>query len=252
MESPKNPKKSKNPPGIRINKFLSQCGIGSRRKCEEYITEKRVIINGRVITDFATRVSSGDKVIFDGTPLKPEKYTYIAFNKPKGVITTLNDPRNRKHVGHFLEKLPYVKPIGRLDRNTTGILLLTNDGDLHHHLTHPKFQIPKIYKITINANVPERIFAEIEKGISLDDGKIARGKVLKISGKMHKTQITLELREGHNREIRRMFETFGLVVTKLDRIKFAGIGHQNLLSGRWRHLSPSEIKKLQKMCGLLE
>ncbi len=231
----------------RLNKFLSACGVGSRRKCETFIIEGRITVNNVIVKELATKITDNDIVKFDDEVIMHEKKTYVLLNKPEGVVTTLNDPEGRKTVGEYFKKLPYIKPVGRLDMFSSGVLLLTNDGDLLYKLTHPKFQIPKVYKVTLNRKVDDSISEKIKKGVRLDDGKIAKGEVLKIMSRNGRTEVILELREGINREIRRIFEILGFRVLKLDRTKFAGLGKGNLKEGEWRHLDSSEIEYLQNL-----
>jgi len=239
--------KKKRKQGPRINKYLSLCGLASRRKCEEYIESGRVTVNGETVTDFSTYVTTDDQVKVDGQIIEPEKKTYIVFNKPADVITTLEDPQDRKNVGDFFKEQPFIKPVGRLDKDTTGVLLLTNDGDLLYRLTHPRFQIPKKYVATLNGVVDKSIGKKIAQGVELDDGDLARGQVINITRKKDRSIVTLILREGKNREIKRIFSKLEYKVVKLDRVSFATITYKNLKRGEWRHLSKKGIKLLQKM-----
>lgn len=242
MKKKKKPKNSH-----RINKYLSLCGIGSRRKCEKYIKSGQVSINGETITDFSIYVTEDDTVKVKGQIVEPEEKTYIVLNKPGGMITTLEDTHGRKMVGDLFENEPFVKPVGRLDKDTTGVLLLTNDGDLLYKLTHPKFQVPKKYVVKVKGLVNKSIKRKIAQGIELDDGDIAHGRVVKINHKSNYSIVTLLLREGKNREIRRIFDALGHKVIDLDRVSFATITYKNLSRGEWRYLSDHEVEVLKKM-----
>ena len=231
----------------RINKYLSLCGIASRRKCEKYIKDGQVSVNGETVTDFSTYIGPLDTVKLNGEIVEPEEKTYIVFNKPAGVITTLEDTHDRKIVADFFEEEPFVKPVGRLDKDSTGVLLLTNHGELLHKLTHPSYEIPKKYVVKVDGNVPRTIGHDFASGVELEDGEIGRGRVIKTTQKKGRSIVTIILREGKNREIRRMFSALGYKVIKLDRISFATITYKNLKRGEWRYLSEREIKLLKKM-----
>jgi pseudouridine synthase len=232
---------------IRLNKYLSLCGLGSRRKCDEHIEKGLVNVNGKICREMGLRVDSNDKVLFDGKPIKPEEIVYVLLNKPTGVVTTLKDPEGRPTVAQYFSDLPLIKPVGRLDFNTSGLLLLTNDGDLHYQLIHPKFQVPKLYKALIKGQVKKDIKNKIKTGIRLDDGKVARGTVKEINFFPTQTEVILELREGINREIRRIFDALNYTLLSLDRINFAGLEKGSLKPGKWRYLSPEEIKFLKNL-----
>jgi len=241
----------KNPTGIRLNRYLSQCGIASRRKCEEMIEDERVAVNGEIVTDFSTYVQEGDVVTLDGGKISPQRSNYILLNKPKGVITTLDDEQQRKHVGMLLPKNVVVKPVGRLDKNTTGVLLLTNDGELHYRLTHPKYQIPRVYQAELDKLFNEKLSSVITAGVRLNQRETARGKVLHVRHGKKRSVVTLELREGLNREIHRLFKVLGYKVLELDRISYAGIGTGPIRRGEWRYLNREEIRKLKQSCGII-
>lgn len=231
---------------IRLNKYLSLCGIASRRKCDEIIEKGLVLINGKIATEMGIQVTAQDTIVYNGKIVKPEETLYIALNKPVGVVTTLSDPEDRPTVARYFKDLPLIKPVGRLDINTSGLLIFTNDGDLHYKLTHPKFQIPKLYKVIVRGRVSDTISAQIQRGIRLEDGKVARGIIKSTQTVDHSTEILLELREGINREIRRIFEKLEYKVQSLDRIEFAGIKKEGLKPGEWRYLTGTEIEKLRK------
>ncbi|MDD5766012.1 MAG: pseudouridine synthase [Candidatus Marinimicrobia bacterium] len=246
MTNPVNPSPKEN----RLNKFLASCGIGSRRACDTLILESRVRVNGSIITDLATVVRESDSVELDGKSVRPEKPIYILLNKPAGVVTTLSDPEGRKHVGDLIGTAVKVKPVGRLDMYSTGVLILTNDGDLHFRLTHPRFQIVRTYEARIEGKVGAEIREKIHSGVELEKGKIATGRVVEIVYNLGVTVVRIDLKEGMNREIRRIFEILGYRVLSLDRIRFAGIGYGRLKPGEWRFLKPDEIQRLKEKCQL--
>ena len=225
--------------------------MGSRRKCEELILQGRISINKTPIHELHTVVLEGDEVRFDGAVIKPEEIVYIVYNKPAGVVTTLSDPENRRHIGQVFSELPFIKPVGRLDLDSTGVLLLTNDGELTYRLTHPKYQIRKSYRAQLDEKVRDDLRSLTRGGVQLDDGKLAHCKIVNVYEVDGKANVILELREGMNREVRRIFEVLGYRVRKLDRIEFAGIGYYGLPRGKWRYLTAEEVIKLRKMCGLL-
>ena len=231
---------------MRLNKYLSKCGLGSRRKCDQLIREGRVRVNHTIVTELSTLVTERDEVRCDGRMVNPEKTVYILLRKPTGIVTTLHDPQGRRHVGHLIEGLPLVKPVGRLDMNSSGVLLLTNDGDLHYRLTHPRFQVSKEYVALLDRPLDLQDIRKINAGVELDDGAVAHARVLQYTQK----RIELELREGMYREVRRLFETLGYRVMELDRIRFAGLAYAGLKAGDWRHLNPAEVLKLKQLCGL--
>ncbi len=230
----------------RINKYLSKCGLGSRRKCDQYIGDGLVEVNGNEVDNFGLKVNHEDEVRFKGKVVEPEITLYILLNKPVGMVTTLKDPEGRPTVAKYFKQLPLIKPVGRLDFNTSGVLLMTNDGELHYKLTHPKYQVPKLYKVNVKGTVPSDIKEKIRRGVRLDDGKVARGKVKQIDYLDGNSIILLELREGINREIRRIFKKMNYLINSLDRIEFAGLKKQGMSRGEWRYLSQKEVIKLKK------
>lgn len=236
--------------GIRLNRYLALCGVASRRKCESYISEGRVSINGQVVQEFATQVHEDDEVRCDDRPVRPQSHAYIVMNKPAGIITTLQDEHGRQHVGELLPQDPPLKPVGRLDRDTTGVLLMTNDGQLLYRLTHPKFEISRLYRVTLDRSVPEQTRQQISRGIRLEDGKMATGRVIDHREKGSQGIVTLELKEGLKREIKRMFKILGYRVVQLQRMEYAGISAAGLAQGEWRYLKPRELRRLKMLCGL--
>lgn len=231
---------------VRLNKFLASCGIASRRKADEIIAEGKVKVNTQIITSLGTKINSNkDKVYINNQRVKPEEnLVYIVFNKPKDCITTSKDTSNRKTVLTFIKVKERIFPIGRLDRNTTGTLLLTNDGELANKLTHPNFKIKKTYLVESKNPISGLDFEKLLKGVQLDDSKTlpCSGTLLNALG----TFFQITLKEGRNRQIRRMFEAIGNEVISLDRISFAGITHKGLKRATWRNLKAHEVRQLQK------
>lgn len=235
---------------IRLNRYLSLCGVASRRKCEQLILDERVSVNGKIVTDLFVTVSDKDVVRLDDEKVSPQKYTYIVMNKPKGLMTTLNDEKNRDHVGMLIRRNIFVKPVGRLDRNTTGVLLLTNDGELQYRLTHPKYKIVRLYQVVLDKHLTIDVMRKINTGVQLSKKEIARAKVVEFKNVKTQALVLLELQEGMNREIRRLFQVLGYKVIKLDRLKYAEITATGLKRGQWRHLSGEEVQLLKQQCGL--
>jgi 23S rRNA pseudouridine2605 synthase len=230
---------------IRLNKFIANSGIGSRREADELIQKGLISINGETITQLGTKVKPGDVVRYDDKVLKAEKPVYILLNKPKGFITTTEDPQERNTVmglvaGACKER---IYPVGRLDRNTTGILLLTNDGDLADKLTHPSYQAKKVYKVELDRPLTKNDFQQIVDGVSLEEG-VARVDDLAIISDDKKT-VGLEIHIGWNRIVRRIFESLGYNVERLDRSVYAGLDKKDLSRGQWRFLKPEEVIRLK-------
>lgn len=230
---------------IRLNKYLSMAGVASRRKADELIQKGLVEVNGKVIKELGTQILPGDKVTFKGKPLSIEKMVYILLNKPKDYITTTKDPQNRKTVMHLLEKATDEKvfPVGRLDRNTTGVLLLTNDGDLAQKLIHPSKKISKIYSVELDKPLTKNDMEKLASGVELEDGLMIADKVAYLE-ENDKRKIGVEIHSGKNKIVRRLFTTLGYNVEKLDRVSFAGLTKKNLSRGKWRFLAPKEIRML--------
>lgn len=235
---------------VRINKYLAESGIASRRKAEEFIKDGLVKVNGKVITDLAFKVKNTDRVLVDGDPIKSkEKFVYIILNKPKDIITSVSDELGRKTVLDLVKTFARVFPVGRLDRNTTGLLLLTNDGELAYRLTHPKFKIERIYTVSLDKKLLLEHAREISSGIILDDEKTQPCEIF--INPDDKSKLTIALKEGRNREVRRLFENFGYKVKQLDRKFFANLSVKGLQKGEYRHLSRKELLDLKKIVGLL-
>lgn len=233
---------------IRLNKYISNAGVCSRRDADKYIAAGMVAVNGEIVTELGIKVKPGDDVRFDGQRLNPEKKVYLLLNKPKDYVTTTDDPHSDKIVMKLVKNAceERIYPVGRLDRNTTGLLLFTNDGNLSKKLTHPSHNMKKIYQVSLNKAVSKKHIEEIAKGIDLEDGFIAADAVSFID-KEAKTEIGIEIHSGKNRIVRRIFEHFGYRVKKLDRVFFAGLTKKNLPRGKWRFLNEKEIKFLKML-----
>lgn len=236
--------------GTRINKYLADSGVGSRRAVEELITNGEVKVNRKVITDLATRIMPGDFVTVKGEPITDvRRMVYILLNKPKDVITTADDEFGRKTVIDLIKTDKRLFPVGRLDRNTTGVLLLTNDGELAHRLTHPSYEIPRVYNVTLNAPLDHIHAKQIARGVMLDDGEETQPCEIFIDP-LDGKKVIMELREGKNREVRRIFEKFGYDVRKLDRKFFATLSTRGLARGKYRVLTRRELSELRELTGL--
>jgi 23S rRNA pseudouridine2605 synthase len=230
---------------IRLNKFMANSGVGSRREADELIKMGLVTVNGVTITEMGYKVKPTDEVRYEGKKLKAEKPVYILLNKPKGFITTTSDPQERNTVMNLVAGAgkERIYPVGRLDRNTTGLLLLTNDGDLADKLTHPSFNVKKIYKVELDKPITKNDFQKIKEGVRLEEGK-AMVDDLAIVDDDSKT-LGIELHIGWNRIVRRIFESLGYEVVKLDRVVYAGLDKKDLARGQWRFLKPEEIVMLK-------
>ncbi len=229
----------------RLNKYIANSGICSRREADELITMGLVQVNGATITELGYKVHPGDEVRYEERVLKPEKNVYVLMNKPKGYITTTKDPQERNTVMDLIGKQikERLYPIGRLDRNTTGLLLFTNDGELAKRLSHPSYNVKKIYKVDIDKPLTKADFTKIQEGIRLEEG-IAKVDDLAILSP-DKKSIGIEIHVGWNRIIRRIFEALEYEVIRLDRVVFAGLDKKELPRGKWRHLKPEEIIRLK-------
>ncbi|NLO67387.1 MAG: rRNA pseudouridine synthase [Bacteroidales bacterium] len=227
---------------VRLNRYIASSGICSRRDADELISQGVVEINGKKVTEFGTQVKPGDSVKVKGKTIKNERRVYILLNKPKDTLTTMDDPEGRRTVMDLVHKATKERifPVGRLDRNTTGVLLLTNDGELAAHLTHPRYQIKKVYEIKTDAPVSEEAVKKLLEGIELEDG-ITKADSVAVPDPGFKNYLHIEIHSGKNRIIRRMFEALNIGIIKLDRISFAGLTKKNLARGRWRHLTTREV-----------
>lgn len=229
---------------VRLNRFLSMSGICSRREADELIAAGKVTVNGKVITELGTKIKQDDLVTYNGKVLKGESMVYIVMNKPKGYVTTLDDPHAEKTVMDLLKNSvkERVYPVGRLDKNSLGVLLITNDGDMTKKLTHPTYAKKKIYQVSLDKALTKADMQQIADGITLDDGEIHADSINYIN-ENHK-EIGIEIHSGRNRIIRRIFEHLGYQVRKLDRVYFAGLTKKNLKRGAWRFLTPQEVAAL--------
>ena len=232
---------------IRLNKFISNAGVCSRREADIHITAGEVTVNGEVVTELGTKVLRSDKVMFKGEDVSPEKKVYILLNKPKDYVTTSDDPQQRKTVMDLVANAcpERIYPVGRLDRNTTGVLLLTNDGDMASKLTHPKFLKKKVYHVFLDRPVAQEDIDQIKEGVELEDGEVHADAMEYANDGMDKKQVGIEIHSGRNRVVRRIFEKFGYRVLRLDRVLFAGLTKKNLRRGDWRFLTEQEVDMLR-------
>lgn len=231
---------------IRLNKYLANAGVCSRREADEFITAGAVKVNGVVVNELGTKITRADNVTFHDKPIQLESKVYVLLNKPKGFVTTTDDPENRKTVMDLVKSAcsERIYPVGRLDRGTTGVLLLTNDGDLASKLTHPKYEKRKIYHVWLDKPVTMEDMQTIADGIELEDGEVHVDAISYVA-EDDLTQIGIEIHSGKNRIVRRIFEKFGYNTLKLDRVYFAGLTKKNLSRGRWRYLTEKEVNMLR-------
>ncbi len=232
---------------VRLNKFLADAGICSRREADRLIESGVVEINGKIVTELGTKVGPDDKVRYGGESLKREKLQYVLLNKPKGFISTSDDPLDRKTVMHLVESAckERIYSVGRLDRNTTGVLLFTNDGDLAKRLTHPKHGVRKLYHVTLDKPLTKNDMLQILQGVELEDGMTKPDKIDWVEGVSAKNEVGIELHSGKNRIVRRIFEHLGYHVEKLDRVVFAGLTKKDIPRGKYRMLTEKEINMLK-------
>jgi 23S rRNA pseudouridine2605 synthase len=228
--------------GIRLNRFIANAGICSRREADEYISTGLIKVNDKLVTELGTKINETDIVKFNGEIIKTERKVYILLNKPKDYITTVDDPHASKTVLDLIKGAcrERVYPVGRLDRMSTGLLLITNDGEITKQLTHPAFNKKKIYHVQLNKSLKSRDFLKISQGIELEDGFIKPDSINYVNEE-DKTEIGIEIHSGKNRIVRRIFEHLEYTVQKLDRVYYAGLTKKNLPRGKWRFLSNSEI-----------
>ena len=231
---------------IRLNKYLANAGVCSRREADEYIQAGAVLVNGTVVTELGTKVLRSDEVKFRDQPVTMEKKVYVLLNKPKDYVTTSDDPQQRKTVIDLVKNAceERIYPVGRLDRNTTGVLLLTNDGDLASKLTHPKFLKKKVYHVYLDKPVTATDLQKIAEGIELEDGEV-HADAIEYASPTDEKQVGIEIHSGKNRIVRRIFESLGYRVVKLDRVQFAGLTKKNLRRGDWRFLTQKEVEMLR-------
>jgi 23S rRNA pseudouridine2605 synthase len=231
---------------IRLNKFLANAGVCSRREADEFITAGVVKVNGEVVTELGTKIKRGDEVMFHEQPVSIERKIYILLNKPKDCVTTSDDPQARRTVMDLLKGAcpERIYPVGRLDRNTTGVLLLTNDGDLASKLTHPQYLKKKVYQVTLDKNLTQADMNQIAEGIKLDEETEVHADAIEYADEVKHNVIGIEIHSGQNRIVRRIFESLGYKVNKLDRVLFAGLTKKGLKRGEWRFLNQQEVNFL--------
>ena len=245
-EKPQPEHESGLPTTMRLNRYIANSGVCSRREADSLIAKGLVTVNGKVVTEMGTQVKRSDDIRYEGKKLNPEAKVYILINKPKDMVTTTSDPEGRRTVLDLVEEacVERVYPVGRLDRNTTGVLLLTNDGDLSKKLTHPSYEVKKIYHVFLDKPVTKQHMEDIRKGIDLEDGSIKPDVVSYADTKDH-SQVGIEIHSGRNRIVRRIFEHLGYKVEKLDRVYFAGLTKKTISRGKWRFLTNDEVKFLK-------
>lgn len=234
---------------IRLQKYLADCGIASRRKCEEYILQGKVKVNGETVTELGTKVNDKDKIEFEGKLIKNNtEYVYILLNKPIDYVTTVKDQFNRQTVLDLVKTNKRLVPVGRLDMYTSGALILTNDGEFIYKVTHPKYEITKTYNVTVIGKITENEVEQLKDGVDIGDfvTNKAKVKILKIDEEKNISRLEITIHEGKNREIRRMCEAIGKKVLSLHRSKIGDIGVKDLQLGTWRYLKKEEIQKLFK------
>lgn len=241
------PLPSFNEDAIRLNKYLSNAGVCSRREADVLIQTGVVTVNGTVITELGYKIAPGDAVRYDGETINAETKRYVLLNKPKNFITTMDDPLGRKTVMSLVYKAckERVYPVGRLDRDTTGLLLFTNDGDLAKKLTHPRYEATKIYHVEVNKPVTSEHLEQLRQGIQLEDGQIKCDKAEYVKDGASSREVGVEIHSGKNRIVRRMFEKLGYEVVKLDRVQFASLTKKDLPRGYYRHLTEKEVAYLR-------
>ncbi|WP_408648393.1 pseudouridine synthase [Tenacibaculum retecalamus] len=234
--------------GIRLNKYISNSGICSRREADTYIEHGSVFVNGKLMTQMGYKVQPTDEVRFDGTLISIEQKRYILLNKPKNYITTMEDDRGRKTVMELVDNATKerIYPVGRLDRNTTGLLLFTNDGELAKKLTHPKHDVRKLYHASLDKKLSISDLDKLRGDVIIEGKKVFIDAVSYVEGE-RKTEVGIEIHSGRNRIVRKIFENFGYAVTKLDRVVFAGMTKRNLPRGRWRELTELEVNSLKML-----
>ncbi len=248
----KNTKQNSIKSHIRLNKYLATAGIASRRKADQMIQEGKVKINGKIVVDLGVKIDPDkDKIFFNEKQVVLlDELVYIVFNKPKDCITTARDERGRTTVMEYVRVKQRIFPIGRLDRNTSGVLLLTNDGEFANRLMHPKFEVKKAYKVNLDKALIREDADKLFHGIRLSDGMTKPARVHMLPGHKNKV-IGIVIHEGRNRQVHRMFEALGYKIEKLDRVCYGDITYEGLARGRWRYLTKAEVKTLMKNAGLV-
>ncbi|MGB3590020.1 MAG: pseudouridine synthase [Tunicatimonas sp.] len=232
---------------MRLNRYIANAGVCSRREADKLIEGGQIKVNGKVVTELGTKVKRSDKVKYQGKVLNPEKLVYVLLNKPKDFITTTDDPQDRKTVMQLVANAAEerIYPVGRLDRNTTGLLLLTNDGELAERLTHPSYEIQKLYQVDINEPITDEDFIKIENGVVLEDGAAPVDEIGLVGPE--RTSLGISLHIGRNRIVRRIFEHLGYEVIRLDRVMYAGLTKKDLSRGKWRYLNKAELIKIKHL-----
>ena len=240
-----NKKEAKKPSEIRLNRFISNAGVCSRREADTLIADGKIKVNGEVVREMGYKVKKGDKVIYQGKQLKSETHQYVLLNKPKGFVTTMKDPHAKHTVKELVEKAcaERIYPVGRLDKDTTGLLLFTNDGETAKKLTHPSHKVRKIYQVELDKPITKTDFEKIIDGLELEDG-MAPVSELAIIGEDSRN-LGIEVHIGRNRIVRRIFQHLGYKVKKLDRVMFGNLTKKNLPRGKFRHLGPKEVMALK-------
>jgi len=238
---------------IRLNKYLGQRGIASRREADRMIRDGRVAVNGKVVQDLGHKIDDErDHVSVDGRKVKAgRELVYMMLNKPKGFLVARSDPLGRATIKDLIPSLPDgVNPVGRLDKDSEGLLLLTNDGELAYRLTHPRYEIQKVYLVRVEGKVTPEESGRLEKGVSIEGGRTAPAKVKILESRPASSFLQIQIHEGRKREVRQMCESVGHDVTRLMRVSFAGIQLENLLGGKWRFLKKEEVRRLKRLAGL--
>ena len=232
---------------IRLNKYIANAGVCSRREADTLIADGEIRVNGDVVTEMGTQVKRSDRVTYQGKVLNPEKLVYVLLNKPKDFITTTDDPQNRRTVMQLVAKAASerIYPVGRLDRNTTGLLLLTNDGDLAKKLTHPSYEVKKLYQVDLDKPVTDEDFLRIQQGLTLEDGPVKVDEIGIVDGR--RTSLGVQIHIGRNRIVRRIFEHLGYDVIRLDRVMYADLTKRDLPRGHWRYLTDKEVIQLKHL-----
>jgi len=233
---------------LRLNQYIAHAGICSRRKADELITRGEISVNGEVSTQLGQKIGPTDKVYYLGKLIQSEKKVYILLNKPKDFITTTDDPQERKTVMELIKDASSerIYPVGRLDRNTTGLLLFTNDGELAAKLAHPSSNVPKLYHVSLDKTLKPGDLLKIQEGIELEDGLIQVDAIAYVEGASHR-EVGVQIHSGKNRIVRRIFESLGYMVEKLDRSMYAGLTKKDLSKGRWRHILPKELVEIRQL-----
>ena len=240
-----NKKETKKPSEIRLNRFIANAGVCSRREADNLITEGKIKVNGKVLTEMGYKVKKTDKVEYKGRQLKSETHQYVLLNKPKGFVTTMKDPHAKRTVMELVEKAcdERIYPVGRLDKETTGLLLFTNDGETAKKLTHPSHKVRKIYQVELDKPITREDFDQILAGVTLEDGLAPVSEMATIGE--DNRNIGIEVHIGRNRIVRRIFEHLGYKVKKLDRVMFANLTKKNLPRGKFRKLNPKEVMAMK-------